>query len=259
MNIGELLNPLNKYYNKPTDGSEQGRRFFTLFSVIFIFIFLGIDSQPFADTYFDGRNLVTLIVITYFFIMLQAADSRLRRLMLVMVPLSYLGEIIFCNVLDMYDYRENRIPLYVPFGHAIVYGSGYMFTLTKWATQHDAIMKKIFLLFFGTLFIGAGLFFFDILSLILGVLFFHALRRKKWLTLYYYVAIYVLIVEFTGTYFGVWAWDAYTLGFIPTVNPPVGAVYLYIGGDAVLLRVMRVMQRKNILEPLDYDRPKETW
>ena len=254
-----MLEAVNKYYNKPTDGSATGRNFFALFSIVFIFIFLGLDSQPFADAYFDGRTLVTLIVIIYFFAMLKTAESRLRRLMLIMVPLSYIGEIIFCNVLDMYDYREDRIPLYVPFGHAIIYGSGYMFSFTRWANQHDALMKKIFMWFFGALFIGAGLLFFDILSLILGVLFFRALRRKKWLTLYYYVAIYVLIVEFTGTYFSVWAWDAYTLGFIPTVNPPVGAVFLYIGGDAVLLRVMRFMQRKNILQPIDYERPDETW
>lgn len=54
-------------------------------------------------------------------------------------------------------------------------------------------------------------------------------------------------------------WNAYTLGFIPTVNPPVGAVFLYIGGDAVLLRVMRFMQKKNILKPTEYDRATETW
>ncbi|MCJ8324510.1 MAG: hypothetical protein HRU29_06380 [Rhizobiales bacterium] len=254
-----VLTYVNKYFNKPTLGSASGRTFFSIFSVFFIFVFLGLDSQNFADAYFDGRLIVTIIVISYFFLMLQAADSRLRRLMLVMVPLSYIGEIIFCNVLDMYDYRENRIPLYVPFGHAIVYGSGYMFSFTKWANQHDAMMKKTFAVFFGAIFIGAGLLFFDILSLILGYLFFRALRRKKWLTLYYYVAIYVLIVEFTGTYFSVWVWDAYAIGFIPTVNPPVGAVFLYIGGDAVLLRVMRYMQKRKILIPTTHQRADEVW
>ena len=249
----------NRYYNKPTDGSAKGRSFFSLFSVPFIFIFLGLDSQPFVDAYFDGRMLVNFIVITYFFLMLHTTDSRLRRLMLIMVPLSYIGEILFCNILDVYDYRQGRIPLYVPFGHALLYGSGYMFSLSNWANKHDALMKKIFPIFFGILFIGAGVFFFDILSLILGGLFFRTLYRKKWLTLYYYVAIYVLIVEFTGTYLNVWVWDAYALGFIPTVNPPVGAVFFYIGGDAILLRVMRFMQKTNILKPIDYDRPTETW
>lgn len=254
-----ILQQINRYYNKPTDGSVAGRRFYSMFSVVFIFIFLGLDSQPFANTYFDGRMLVTFIVIAYFFVMLHTADSRLRRLMLIMVPLSYIGEIIFCNVLDMYDYRENRIPLYVPFGHAILYGSGYMFSFTNWAKTHDAKMKKLFLVFFSVLFLLAAVLFYDILSLILGVMFLRALRRKKWNNLYYYVAIYVLIVEFTGTYFSVWVWDAYTFGFIPTVNPPIGAVFLYIGGDAVLLRLMRFMQKRNILKPIDYDREQEVW
>ena len=33
----------------------------------------------------------------------------------------------------------------------------------------------------------------------------------------------------------------------------------YIGGDAVLLKVMRLLDRKNLLRPIGFEREKETW
>lgn len=254
-----MITHINKYYNKPTNGNEKARVYIPFLSAFLIVAFLSIDSVYFSLNYFDGRNLVNFGVILYFFLMLGTADSRLRRLMIMMVPLSFIGEVLFSLILGMYEYRENTIPLYVPFGHAIVYGSGYMFSFSGWAVKHYEVMKKIFLVFFILLFLVAGLFFYDILSLILGGLFFYALRRKKWNNLYYYVAIIVLIVEYAGTYFGVWFWEPYAFGFIPTVNPPVGAVFLYIGGDTILLKLMRFLDRKNLIQPIGFEREKEIW
>ena len=68
--------------------------------------------------------------------------------------------------------------------------------------------------------------------------------------LYYYIAIYVLVVEFVGTYFGVWQWHEYAFGFIPVANPPVGAVFLYVGGDILLLKVKSYMQKKQFLKAI---------
>ncbi|MCJ8324511.1 MAG: hypothetical protein HRU29_06375 [Rhizobiales bacterium] len=257
MNISDgIIN----YYNKPTHGNPHGRRFFALGFILFTPIFLSVDSTYFALYFFDGRWLANALVIGSFFIMLNVADTRLRKLMLVFVPLGYFGEVIFSHVLGLYDYRLGHIPLYVPFGHAAVYGCGYMLHATAWAKQHDALMKKIFAVFFAAIFVGAGVFYGDIFSLIFGFLFFYrGLRRKAWNSLYYYVAFYVLLVEFAGTYFNVWVWDSLALGFIPTANPPVGVVFFYIGADSVLLRIMRFIDRKNILTPLNGIRPKENW
>lgn len=249
----------NKFYNKQTEGNARGRTYMRLISVPFVILFLALDSKQFAEAFFDGRNLVNFIVICFFFILLSTVDNRLRRLMLIMVPLSYLGEQVVCNLLDMYDYREFRIPLWVPFAHGILYGFGYIFSQLEWADKHDLVTRKIFIIFFGCVFAISGFIFFDILTLILAVLYFHALRRKKWNNLYFYISLFTLMVEYVGTYFGIWQWHTTAFGFIPTLNPPSAAIYIYIGGDAVLLRTMRYMDKKQILAPIGRKRQAETW
>ncbi|MGL1919445.1 MAG: hypothetical protein OCD03_00305 [Hyphomicrobiales bacterium] len=249
----------NKFYNKQTEGSARGRTYMRLISVPFVISFLALDSKQFAEAFFDARNLVNFIVICFFFILLSTVDNRLRRLMLIMVPLSYLGEQVVCNLLNMYDYREYRIPLWVPFAHGILYGFGYIFSQLQWAIKNERIMRRIFTIFFASIFIIAGLFYSDILTLILAILYFHAIRHKKWNSLYFYISAFALMAEYVGTYFGIWQWHTVAFGFIPTLNPPSGAIYIYIGGDAVLLKLMRYMDRKKILTPLDRMRDSETW
>ncbi len=236
-----------KFYNHISTGNAKSQLFFAYSFTPFTIMLLLIDSKFVASNYVDFRPLVNIIAFGYFVAMLSAANTRLRKLMIIMVPLSFLGEILFCNLLDLYDYRENQIPIYVPFGHAIVYGSGYM--LADHLTKFDDIAKKLFLTFFIIIFAIAGLYFGDHLTLILSLFFFWSLRRKNWQPLYYYIAIYVLVIVFAGTFFGVWAWEQYAFGYIATLSPPVGAVYLYLGGDGLLLRIVNFMEKNNILKP----------
>lgn len=255
-----MYNYINQFYNKKTAGTVSGRTFYSLSFALIVPLGLGLDSVYFAEHYFDGRWVLNAIAFFSFFAMLRVSNTRLRKLMIMMVPLGLIGEIVFSTLCGLYDYRLGHIPLYVPFGHAIVYGSGYMFHGSRWAQANNEIMKKVFFVFFVSIFAIAGIFYFDVFSIILGFMFFYrGLRRKQWNTLYYYIAIYVLIIEFAGTYFEVWQWEELAFGFIPTANPPVGAVYLYLGGDSVLLRIMRVMDKYKILTPLDGKRPEENW
>ena len=78
--------------------------------------------------------------------------------MFVMVFLSYLGELIFCKWLGMYNYRTDAIPFYVPFGHAIVYSSGAVFAKTKFALKNESGLGKFFFVFFIVLFLAVGIF-----------------------------------------------------------------------------------------------------
>jgi hypothetical protein len=109
--------------------------------ILLIFLHLFIDSPNFAKQYFDGRYLIDITVIIHFSIIFRAAEARLIKLMFVMIFLSYLGELIFCNGLHLYDYRTPYIPFYVPFGHAILYATGYIFAHTDWAKRHDALLS----------------------------------------------------------------------------------------------------------------------
>jgi len=41
-----------------------------------------------------------------------------------------------------------------------------------------------------------------------------------------------------GTYFKCWTWVPKTFGVIPLVNPPMGAVFFYAGGDVILAKMV---------------------
>ena len=205
---------------------------------VFLFLPLGIDSVYFTEHYFDGRQITNILVILYFFFFFLSADSYLRKLMFVMIFLSYLGEIIFCTLLEMYHYRTSVIPLYVTFGHAIVYASGYVFAHTEWAVKNDNLLRKYFASGFLILFLSVGFFLQDILSLIFGVFFFLLLKRKKWQNLYYFIAVCVIFIELVGTCLQCWKWVPKIFELIPAVNPPIGAVFIYARGDVILSKIV---------------------
>lgn len=218
--------------------------YFALFFPFFTFLALGIDSVSFAVTYFDGRQLTNVLAVIYFSFFFWSADSYLRKLMFVMVFLSYIGELLFCTLLEMYHYRTPVIPLYVPFGHAIVYASGYVYAHTKWAIDNENLLRKYFAAAFLLLFLSVGFFLNDMFSLIFGVCFFLLLKRKRWQNLYYFIALCVIFIELAGTYFQCWKWVPKTFGLIPAVNPPMGAVFFYAGGDVLLSKIVDIWKSK---------------
>lgn len=222
----------------------KAQLFLAFFFTVFTIGALGIDSVFFTNQYFDGRMIVNIMAVVYFSCMFFCADMTLRKLMLVMVLLSYVGELIFCKLLGMYEYRTPFIPLYVPFGHAIVYASGYIFAHTKWVQQKEKQLQIFFAVFFVTLFLAVGIVLNDIFTLIFGVLFFVLLKRKHWQNLYYCIALCVIFIELVGTYFQCWTWVPKTYGVIPAANPPMGAVFFYAGGDILLVKITTLWNQR---------------
>lgn len=230
------------------DAKSRPKRqlFLAFFFTVFTIMALGIDSVFFTIHYFDARQITNILAIVYFSLLFFASGSHLRKLMFVMVFLSYIGELIFCKLLGMYNYRTNAIPLYVPFGHAIVYASGFIFAHTEWAVQNEKKLRKCFTIFFISLFLGVGILCNDWFSLIFGSLFFVLLKRKRWQNLYYFIALCVVFIELVGTYFQCWTWVPKTFGVIPAANPPMGAVFFYAGGDVLLAKVTQFWDSKNL-------------
>lgn len=242
---------LNIVFFNDKNHIAQKQLYFAVFFPFFTLAALGIDSVYFAANYFDGRQITNLFAIVYFSFFFLVSDFRLKKLMFVMVFLSYIGELIFCTLLRMYDYRTVVIPLYVPFGHAIVYASGYVFAHTEWAMRNDKLLKKYFAIGFLLLFLSVGIFLDDIFSLIFGIFFFLLLKRKKWQNLYYFIALCVIFIELAGTYFQCWKWIPKTFGLIPAVNPPMGAVFFYAGGDVLLVKIVEIWKIKTtIISPV---------
>lgn len=242
---------INTVFFADKNRNSQKQLFFAVCFPCFTLLALGIDSVYFAETYFDARQITNFLAIVYFSFFFWFSDAYLRKLMFVMVLLSYVGELIFCTLLGMYDYRTPVIPLYVPFGHAIVYASGFVLAHTEWAVRNDKVLKKYFTIGFSLLFLSVGIFLNDVFSLIFGVCFFLLLKRKKWQNLYYFIALCVIFIELAGTYFQCWKWIPKTFGLIPAVNPPMGAVFFYAGGDVLLVKIVEIWKIKTtIISPV---------
>ena len=230
-------------FNTPESKKEKAF-VFAYFFPFFTILALWIDSVYFSKTYFDGRVLTNVLAISYFCLFFFSAQPYLRKLMFIMVFLSYIGELIFCKLLGMYAYRTVDIPLYVPFGHAIVYASGFVIAEMPFFVKHNEKLKKIFLVSFTLLFLLVGIFLNDIFSLIFGALFFVLMKRKNWQNVYYSIALCVIFIELAGTYFKCWTWVPKTFGIISAVNPPMGAVFFYAGGDVILVKIVSYWKTK---------------
>ena len=238
---------VNNLFFTDRNSNAKMQLFFAVCFPFFTLCALGIDSVAFNENYFDGRQITNVLAILYFSFFFLVSGSYLRKLMFVMVFLSYIGEVLFCTILGMYNYRTAVIPLYVPFGHAIVYASGYVFAHTDWAVKNDVPLRKYFAVGFALLFLSVGILLKDVFSLIFGLLFFWVLKRKKWQNLYYFIALCVIFIELTGTYFQCWKWIPKTFGLIPAANPPMGAVFFYAGGDVLLSKIVDYWKSKKIV------------
>lgn len=218
----------------------------------FTAIALGIDSLAFLESYFDGRQLTNLLAFFYALLIYYYSGTTLRKLMLVMVVLSYIGELIFCKLLGMYTYRTPLIPLYVPLGHAIVYASGYILAHSAFAIKFNSRLKVLFAIAFIALFLSTGLILNDVFTLVFGAVFFLLLRRKRWENMYYFIAICVIIIELIGTYFKCWTWSPKIFGYLSTANPPMGAVFFYAGGDVLLAKIVTAWDRRSLKAKVEH-------
>lgn len=218
--------------------------FLAFFFTVFTIFALAIDSVYFTTHFFDARIITNLVAVFYFSMLFFTADITLRKRMFVMVFLSYIGELIFCKLLGMYYYRTEPIPLYVPFGHAIVYASGYIFAHTRYVIENEKRLQRFFAVFFILLFLAVGILLNDVFTLLFGSLFFVLLKRKHWQNLYYCIALCVIFIELVGTYFQCWTWVPKTYGVIPAANPPMGAVFFYAGGDLLLAKITTLFENR---------------
>ena len=233
-----MYNSVYHYFFNERNHNQKRQLFLAFFFTVFTFLALGIDSVYFTKTYFNGRQITNVLAIVYFSFLFYYSDVKLKKLMFIMVFLSYIGELIFCKLLGMYTYRTADIPIYVPFGHAIVYASGFVIAEMPFFVKQNNGLKKIFLVSFIMLFLSVGFFLNDIFSLVFGALFFVLMKRKKWQNVYYSIALCVIFIELVGTFFKCWTWVPKTFGVIPAVNPPMGAVFFYAGGDVILVKIV---------------------
>jgi len=119
--------------------------------------------------------------------------------MILIVPLSYIGELISTEVLGLYAYRLGAVPLYIPIGHAVVYASACQIFLAEPIRKWVQIRRNKILGAYALLFLLVLLFLEDTLSAIMGAFLFWMLIKKRNQSIYLIIGWVVLYLEIIGT------------------------------------------------------------
>lgn len=214
---------------------------YVIFLVLMVLI-LALDSQSVAERFPQGQWVANFATFAYFIYIYRLSGPRLKRLMLIGLFVSLLGEVSFSLIIHMYEYRLKSIPLYVPPGHTILYAQTFSFIREPWVVRHGAKIK------FGMFALAASfstnwlLFHRDLYGFIcFGVFTVFILRINRTSQLFF-LSMYLLVayLELWGTSLGCWYWHPVLLNRfqnIPSGNPPSSISVFYMAFDMTCLAV----------------------
>lgn len=201
---------------------------------------LGADSLWFSAHDLLGQLLADALSAVYFILLLWGLDSQERIIVLIFVPFSALAEYIFSSVFEVYTYRLEAVPIYVPLGHAILFSTGLMLSKLPVIVNQNRL-QSILLSLQGLLFAGAIFFLQDIFSAVLGTLFGLVLWWRGCRLIYPIMGFLVLYIELLGTRLGCWVWQENAFNIFHTTNPPFGAFVFYVFGDIAMLKLSQYL------------------
>ena len=198
--------------------------------IFFVFI-LFFDSIYFSENVTNSQSLINILMLAGFFKMYFRSTSRVKELMIYAVFLGFAGEYLFSRGLSMYTYRLENVPLYVPIGHAALYGRIFMFSKASIVRKYNKAIEQFFAITIGIFAIIYLAFFKDVFGFVMTIcVFLLLLKRPKDRMFFYSMYILVAILEIGGTAFGCWEWPSTAFGvfpFLPSNNPPSGISLFY--------------------------------
>jgi hypothetical protein len=183
--------------------------------------------------------------------LLRRETPLVRAQVAVVIAFATAIEYTFSPLLQVYVYRLDNVPAFVPPGHGLVYLCALAIGRAAWTHRRTSILVTGTVLV-GGLYAGWGLFLSgrpDVLGAFwyLCLLGFLAWGRSR--TLYVGAFAVVTYLELLGTWLGIWTWSTHDpTGLIAIGNPPSGAAGGYgwfdlaavLAGPTVLAAVARL-------------------
>lgn len=211
-------------------------------------LFLWMDSPAGDVTFGNGQLTANIAVFTIFMVGVLHCNSRTRTAMLIGILVGFLGECLFSLVLNMYHYRFDNIPLWVAFGHGMIFGLVYRASkkpLILRNTQKLKIILLIGIILFSTFWFFAEN---DVFGFICTLVFLAFLIVAKKSQLFFLLMFYVVLyIELVGTYTGTWWWpnNLSSIASLPSSgNPPTGiAVFYFLFDFAVFYIYLHAINR----------------
>ena len=212
------------------------RRIVKLFNrkIGLFFVFVGalyLDSEHLAERFEYNQILTNILMLLAFYWMYSRAVKRTKELMIYAVIIGFLGEYFFSVYLEMYTYRLGNVPLYVPFGHAAVFGRVYAFSKASVVRKYNKVIEQFLYVIISLFALGYLIFFNDVFGFVmtLGV-FALLIKRPRDRMFFLNMYIIVAVLEIGGPAYGAWKWPDTAFGifdFLPSNNAPSGISLFY--------------------------------
>jgi hypothetical protein len=201
-----------------------------IFTLVVIWLGLFLDGSEQAHQLYTNILVLVSFSWVYYF-----ASKSVKQLMLFGLIIGLSGELLFALVFGMYTYRLENLPLYVPFGHSLIYASVYYIVkepLVKKYQEQIINILYISMILYSTLWL---LFANDTLGFICMLLVLALFKRYPKTKLFFLFMFFVVVyLELIGTYYGCWHWPEIwfdKVAFISSANPPSGISVFYFGFD----------------------------
>ncbi|MGQ0623280.1 MAG: hypothetical protein ACT4PP_01290 [Sporichthyaceae bacterium] len=213
----------------------------TLFAITALVLYLDRNSS------LAQQRLLGAAVWLLLLAMLRRESALVRTQVGVVVVFATAVEYTFAGVLEVYTYRLDNVPVYVPPGHGLVYLGALMIGRLAWVHGHRRGLRAAVVLVGGA-YAAWGLTVSDRVDL-LGAIWFACLVGFLFLGssqgLYIGAFVVVTFLELLGTHWQIWTWAAEDplLG-VSMGNPPSGAAGGYGWFDlAALILAPRILAR----------------
>lgn len=214
--------------------------------VLFVFV-LFFDSLYFSKNITPSQIPINILMVLGFLKMYSRSTPRVKESMIYAVIIGFLGEHFFSRGLDMYTYRLENIPHYVPLGHAALYGRVLMFSKASVVKKNHDAVEQIFAFVIASLSLVYLFFFKDVFGFVMTIcVFLMLIKRPKDKLFFYTMYILVAVLEIGGTAFGCWKWPDTAFGifsFLPSNNPPSGISLFYFLLDVSCFMVYKLRNR----------------
>lgn len=189
--------------------------------------------------------------------LLRLQDRATRVQVAVVVAFATVVELVFAGWLEVYVYRLDGVPMFVPPGHGLVYLAAMAIGRSAWAHANARLLVR------GTLVVGGAWALWGVTLAerpdALGAFWYGCLLLFAWRgrspLLYAGAFLVVSGLELLGTGLGTWTWGTVdpVTGWISIGNPPSGIAGGYAWFDAAALwatpRLLRRWSRPPVPQP----------
>ena len=206
------------------------------FLLVLIATALFVPAMLLLDGSGAARQL-SLGAATVIFLWLCTRNSPVPATQIVTaIVIATLGEVVLSIGWQLYDYAHAAIPLYVPPGHGLFYALAAEGAQQRFVRTHERTIVRTVLAIVSVIAIATLLMLGDTWGFVWWLAALALIARSNHKLLLATCVVFTLLLEYTGTAFGNWAWAPEVPGLgLQSANPPSGVGILYVVLDWLVL------------------------